>query len=176
MILVACFALVLLGIGLFAWFLHPAEGPLDNLPATQPGDQRQATVTIGASVFNVDLAIDDNTRPAGLSGRTSLPKDYGMLFMYPKPHRPRYATFWMKDCLMDLDIAFIAADRRIITIYTMRQEPAGTPDNQLRQYPPTSDMQFALEVAPGELARRGIKVGDRVTFSPATEAAIRYAK
>jgi uncharacterized membrane protein (UPF0127 family) len=165
MILIACFALALVGVWVIARIMGQAETPSGNPPKT---------VAIGATVFTVDLAADDNARMPGLSRRTSLPADYGMLFMYPRPRSARRAEFWMKDCLMDLDIAFISADRRIVTIYTMKAEP-GTPDDKLRRYPPTSDMQFALEVAPGELARRGIKVGDPVTFSPAVEAAIRYA-
>jgi uncharacterized membrane protein (UPF0127 family) len=96
-----------------------------------------------------------------------------MLFLWRKA---RLRDFWMKDCLMDLDIAFIGPDRKIGTVYTMKAEPLDTPDDNLKHYPPASAMQFALEVAPGEFARRGIKVADEVTFSPAVEAAIRYAE
>ncbi|MDD4889660.1 MAG: DUF192 domain-containing protein [Phycisphaerae bacterium] len=133
----------------------------------------QPTVRVGEHSFRVELVTNDDTRRAGLSKRASIDADTGMLFVYPQEHPAgEPSSFWMKDCWVDIDIAFIGADRRIVTTYTMKAEPPGTGDSVLKRYPPSAPWQFALEVRAGELNRRGIKVGDKVEFSRDIEAAI----
>lgn len=55
----------------------------------------------------------------GLSGRTSL-ADRGMLFDYGKGGQD--GPFWMKNTHVDLDIAFIDEQNRIVSIRTMTAE------------------------------------------------------
>lgn len=132
----------------------------------------QPTVRIGGNSFRVELPADDTARRIGLSKRASIDADAGMLFIYPQERPAGAMSFWMKDCWVDIDIAFIGADRTIVTTYTMKTEPPGTADGNLKSYWPTGPCQFALEVRAGELRRREIKVGDKVDFSPEVEAAI----
>lgn len=133
-------------------------------------------VRIGQHVFRVELAMDNAARAHGMAGRLAVPHDFAMLFAYPAPEPAKGAGgFWMKGCLVDLDIAFISPERRIVTVHTMKAEP-GVADADLQRYEPTADYQFVLEFRAGELARRGIAIGDEVLFSPAVTRAIAKAR
>ena len=133
--------------------------------ASWPGacrDKKQpcpAQVTINGYSWFVDVAATEDQREVGLAGRTTLPATAGMLFVFPAPE-PQ--TFWMRGCLMDLDIAFIGEDMRVVKTCTMRAEP----DLAGRElYHCEEPAQYALEVAAGGLRRAGVKPGDVVTFS-----------
>src|SRR6185436_13566551 len=70
-----------------------------------------------ATTIAVELADTPAAREQGLMGRTSLPADAGMVFVYPEDHA---GPFWMKDTLIPLSIAFYAADGRILRILDMQ--------------------------------------------------------
>lgn len=89
----------------------------------------------------------------GLSGRTTL-EGRGMLF-----HREDFGQtgFWMRNTHIDLDIAFVDSDRRIVFITTML---ADTDDI----HRPDSPYVVAIEVPAGWYAAHGVEVGDSVTY------------
>ena len=120
--------------------------------------QSPPQVTINGYTWFVDVAATAEQRYRGLSGRGNLADDVGMLFIYPEPS---ILQFCMRGCLVDLDIAFLDADLRVVGLQTMRREPdlAGT-----RTYSSGLPAQFALEVRAGTLARAGVRPGDKATF------------
>ncbi|MBI4066925.1 DUF192 domain-containing protein, partial [Candidatus Gottesmanbacteria bacterium] len=67
-------------------------------------------VIINEKHISVDIADDDSERIRGLSGRKSLAKDHGMLFIFPTKN---IQTFWMKDMRFPLDIIWISGDKVI---------------------------------------------------------------
>ncbi len=95
-------------------------------------------------------------RSCGLSHRTSLPANRGMLFVYAEPE---ILTFWMKDTHIPLSIAFIDADNRIVSIQKMNPYPITT------VYASPIPALYALEVNQGWFEEKGIGVGDVVEFS-----------
>jgi len=117
------------------------------------------TVTIGGHTWRVEIAKTEAKQRLGLSGRTHLADDEGMLFVYDGPAERR---FWMQHVPIPLDIAFISADLRIIRIHTMAVE---TDLTGRTHYPSLGDAQYALEIAGGSFARLGVREGDRVMFS-----------
>lgn len=90
----------------------------------------------------------------GLSGRYEL-DERGMLFYFARPHR---GSFWMKNTHVDLSIAFVSADSRIVEIREMKAESE-------EFVTPAVDFRFAIEAQPGWYARNGIAVGDEVRFA-----------
>ncbi len=126
-------------------------------------------VTIRGKTWNVELALTGEQRTMGLAWRKHLPEDAGMLFVFQDA---RVHEFWMKDCLISLDIAFIGPDRKVAKVYTMYKQP-GVPNDKLKLYSSEVPVQYALEVPQGALGRAGVKPGDEVTFSPQIEAAIK---
>lgn len=126
------------------------------------------TVTLNGQTWEVELATTDGTRHRGLGGRESLPKGRGMLFIF---REPRDLSFWMLDCRMDIDIAYIRADGTVIRTYTMKAQP-GAAEADLKLYPSLEPAQYALEVAAGELSRAGVAPGQKAQLSPSIDPRI----
>ncbi|MDR3145262.1 MAG: DUF192 domain-containing protein, partial [Treponema sp.] len=72
----------------------------------------------GAPVrLQAELARTGEERARGLMHRKSLPDGEGMLFLFD---RDQILSFWMKDTLIPLSIAFIGYDGRILEIRHMQ--------------------------------------------------------
>jgi uncharacterized membrane protein (UPF0127 family) len=113
----------------------------------------EGSVTVHASVSNTDAA-----RERGLAGRTDLAPDGGMAFLFDHPVR---ASFWMKDTLIPLSIAFWGPRGRIVSIMDMppcRSDPCPS-------FRPSVPYTGALEVNLGFFSRNGVEVGDRIDLS-----------
>jgi uncharacterized membrane protein (UPF0127 family) len=111
---------------------------------------------IGPHAFQVEVAASGPQRQRGLMGRTHLPADGGMLFVFEQPGRH---CFWMRDTPLPLSIAFIDSAGRI----------AGLADMQPRSeslHCPGTDVRYALEVRQGEFQRRGITTGIQIDGLP----------
>jgi uncharacterized membrane protein (UPF0127 family) len=61
----------------------------------------------------VEIADDASERVRGLMYRTALAENRGMLFVFPDEER---LSFWMKNTLIPLSIAFIDSKGRIVDI------------------------------------------------------------
>jgi uncharacterized membrane protein (UPF0127 family) len=85
-------------------------------------------------------------------GRTELELHAGMLFVFG---RERDLSFWMRNTLIPLSIAYISADGRIVDIQDM--EPLDE-----TSHPSAEPAKYALEVNQGFFAERGVEVGDEV--------------
>jgi uncharacterized membrane protein (UPF0127 family) len=115
----------------------------------------------GSVTLEVEVADEASERETGLMGRRSLPEEGGMAFLWPGPVR---ATFWMKDTLIPLSIAFWGENGDIVSILDMdpcRADPCPT-------YDPGVAFVGALEVNQGFFDTHGVAVGDVVeggTFS-----------
>lgn len=116
------------------------------------------TVTIDASggervEVRVEVADDVLEQARGLMYRTALAEDRGMLFVYDDEQR---RSFYMKNTLIPLSIAFMDADGRIVDIQDM--EPL---DDEPPHYVSAEPAQYALEVNQGFFEERGVELGDR---------------
>ena len=110
--------------------------------------------TSGGSVeVEVEVADDMDEMRKGLMGRTALAEDAGMLFVYPEE---RELSFWMRDTLIPLSIAFLDGEGRIVDIQDMRAL-----DDTLPHYTSAEPARYALEVNKGFFDERGVEVGDR---------------
>ena len=89
----------------------------------------------------------------GLSGRDTLGRYSGMLFVFDKPCKP---SFWMKDTRIPLSIAFLDDSGLILSIHHM--VPMQT-DERYRSLQP---VRYALEVNQDWFADHEIGVGDIV--------------
>jgi len=111
------------------------------------------TISIKGHTLAVELATTPTSRVCGLSHRDQLPKNHGMLFVFPD-RRPR--NFWMKDTSIPLSIAFLDNSGQILSIQDM------VPLQTDKQYNSSQPARYALEVNQGWFSRRGIEVGDVV--------------
>jgi uncharacterized membrane protein (UPF0127 family) len=105
----------------------------------------------GVSVpLSVEIALTNEQHQYGLMHRTSLADGTGMIFVFD---RDQILSFWMKNTLIPLSIAFIADDGRILEIHDM--EPQDT-----RSIHSSRSVRYALEVPQGWFNRAGIGIGD----------------
>ncbi len=107
---------------------------------------------IGAHSVQAEIANTEQSRERGLMRRGHLCADCGMLFVFEKADRYK---FWMKDTLLPLSIAFIAADGSIINIEEMRPNTTVTHNSQ-------GDALYALEMNSGWFAKNSIAPTDKV--------------
>ena len=107
----------------------------------------------GRAKFMVEVVDNDVTRAKGLMFRKSLAPDRGMLFDFKKP---RDVYFWMRNTLIPLDIIYIKADGRVLSIARNARPHDETP------LPSGGLVLGVLEIAGGRAAQLGILPGDRV--------------
>jgi uncharacterized protein len=128
---------------------------------TTSGPSGLRTLVIDASggekvEVRVEVADDLAEQAKGLMDRTTLGENRGMLFVYPEE---RELSFWMKNTLIPLSIAFIDSERRIIDIQDMKPL-----DDKPPHYVSAEPAQYALEVNQGFFEERDVRVGDRVAL------------
>lgn len=105
--------------------------------------------------IRVEVARTPEERAQGLMGRTRLGREEGMLFIFEDEG---YHSFWMKDTLIPLSIAFIDREGRIVHITDMKPLT-------LTSHTPPKPILYALEMNQSWFSKNGIHVGDVVRFS-----------
>ncbi len=105
--------------------------------------------------FQVEVARSEGEQEKGLMFRTSMGADEGMIFpMNP----PRYASFWMKNTVIPLDIIYIGADHRILNVAANAVPYSETPLYS------EGRAAGVLELIGGRAAQLGIGKGDLVSW------------
>jgi hypothetical protein len=127
--------------------------------APSPSAGTQIVIRSGAGEVRVDVEVadDESEREVGLMDRESLPEDRGMAFIWQDPIR---ASFWMKDTLIPLSIAFWDEGGSIVAILDM--DPC--PGDPCPTYDPGVEFVGALEVNLGYFDDHGVRVGDEVDY------------
>jgi len=106
----------------------------------------------------VELATTDKQRQKGLSKRTSLSSDSGMLFVFDVPGSH---TFWMNEMLIALDFVWIR-NGKVVRIDKNVLPPSQT-NNQPLVINPETEIDQVLEVPAGWVDKHAIILGDEVT-------------
>jgi uncharacterized membrane protein (UPF0127 family) len=123
-------------------------------------------VVIAGKTFQLKIAADDASRAKGMGGVKEFPADGGMIFIFPDA-QPR--SFWMVDCHVDLDIAFLDPLGIVTAVHTMPKEELRREGEtlaayqaRLKKYSSGAPAQFAIEVQPGTFRTLGIKRGSKI--------------
>ncbi len=124
-------------------------------PATELGIEARLPVRMGLGLTHLRIAATELEKARGLMGTKSLPEAEGMAFMYDAEQQMR---FWMKDTPLDLDIAFVNREGRILEIKTMTAGDTDTTASSSRE------VRFTVEMSAGWFGRFGVKVGDKVSI------------
>jgi len=109
----------------------------------------------GKVTIKAELARTQAQQQQGLMYRKAVKDGEGMLFIFETDET---RSFWMKNTLVPLSIAYIASDGRIVEIYDM--EPGNL--NSVRS---SRSVRYALEVPQGWFNRAGIDLGDRLILT-----------
>ncbi len=134
----------------------------DFMPGWQFAPQPKldtVAATIGGERFELEMAITPMQQYRGLSNRTRIPPDGGMIFIFAED---RPAGFVMRRCLVPLDLLYLDSRGRITTLYEMPVEPYDTPDDELTIYPSRGPARFAIELRAGTVRRLGLQRGQFV--------------
>lgn len=135
-----------------------SAGARSAAAVTQPARLVPLTITSGKReyAFKVEVARTEAEQARGLMFRTRLGADRGMIF----PMRPeRFASFWMKNTLIPLDMIFIRGDGTIASIAARAVPQSLAP---VSSFEPVAAV---LEIEGGRAALLGLKPGDRVTWN-----------
>jgi uncharacterized membrane protein (UPF0127 family) len=132
--------------------------PLFLISSPVVGNFNHVKTCIKSTCFDARIADTPITRAKGLMGEDSLPKDSGMLFIFPELGQPK---FWMKNTKIPLDILFIN-DEDIIVYMVKNAQPCGKNDCPI--YKTTRDASKVLEINAGVSKTHGIHVGDAVQY------------
>ncbi len=125
-------------------------------------EQGTVVITQGGKrvTLMVEVARTAPTRALGLMHRTRLDERAGMLFLFDQSAP---WSFWMKNTLIPLSIAFINEGGEILEIQDMKVAP-DPEKGPFDFYQPVKPFQSALEVNQGFFEREGIRVGAKVSF------------
>lgn len=120
---------------------EPYKAP-DNLPTVK--------MKIGSRDYTLEVAKDDTSRQKGLMDRKSMPANWGMIFVFP---RERDLGFWMHNTLIPLDIIFVDAEARVVSVHRMEPLDENTTNSE-------GPAKYAIELNAGQAKENGVKKGD----------------
>jgi len=139
---------------LFLFFLVFFLGTIFSCKALDKLEKQELVIEgkAGNVTLTAELALTPAQREQGLMYRKELKDGEGMLFVFQSD---QVLSFWMKNTLVPLSIAYISQDGRILEIYDMQ------PQN-LDPVRSSRSVRYALEVPQGWFNRAGLGPGDRL--------------
>lgn len=128
-----------------------------NNKNNSPEKRDYPNITINSANFKISVANTYAEQVKGLSGRTSMQNDAGMLFIFDKPG---HYGFWMYGMKFPLDIILILNNKVVALHENLPPAPAGNTSPPIWGSEVLADK--ALEINAGLAKKYGIKVGDTV--------------
>lgn len=107
------------------------------------------------SSIDIEVADDNAEREQGLMYRETMAENNGMLFLMETEETQ---AFWMKNTILPLDILFVDANHRIVSIHT------NCKPYSLDQIVSAKPALYVVEVNNGYTTKYGIKAGDLISF------------
>jgi uncharacterized protein len=123
--------------------------------------KKDGTLTFYDSTGNTKAKIDiqiantDFDRQLGLMFRKTMGENQGMLFIFPQES---VQSFWMRNTYISLDMIFVNANKKIITIHK------NTKTLSDQSYRSTGPVEYVIEVDAGFSDKFNIKDGDNVNW------------
>jgi uncharacterized membrane protein (UPF0127 family) len=142
-------AALLLALALAAPAAAPAQSPLIT-----PLEARGTVLLGGRLALRVEVALTEEEKARGLSGRTGLAAGTGMLFVYPEP---AFRSMWMLGMRFPLDFLWIR-DGRIVDLFENIPPPReGESPVSVASPEPA---QYVLELPAGSIRAYRLRRGD----------------
>jgi len=122
---------------------------------------KEGTLTFTDSLNNpitkIDMEFADTEydRQLGLMFRHSMEMNQGMLFIFPEQEP---LSFWMRNTYISLDMIFVNADKKIVTIHKNTKVLSD------QSYPSTEPALYVVEVVAGFSDKYSLKVGDKISW------------
>jgi len=122
---------------------------------------KEGSVTLSDSTGKKKITIDaefadtEYDRQRGLMFRKSMLETQGMLFVFPVEEMQ---SFWMRNTYISLDMIFIDANKKIVTIHK------NTKTLSDQSYASTKPAKYVLEVVGGFCDKHGVVEGDKISY------------
>ena len=123
------------------------------------GTLAKVTLHVGKASLTTQIAASRAQQERGLMFVAKLGDNDGMIFLLPKITN---ATFWMKNTLIPLSVAFIDKNGVILEIHDMK------PMDETITRSDSDQVAYALETNLHWFALNGVKPGDKIDPAPAT--------
>ncbi len=174
MIRIGLLALVIVGLGGLAYATNRSgEGSAAAQSKTPPVKAKSGLpieqVTLQGKLFNLEVAANTADIARGLSKREEIPANTGMIFVFPAGNE---RSFWMIDCVIDMDIAYLGPDGTVLSVYTMKKEPlrgerepVADYEARLKRYLSGPGAQFVIETPAGTNDALKIKPGVKIAIN-----------
>lgn len=120
---------------------------------------KQPKVCFGPSCLKVAIAQTDQELERGLQYRQTMPRDEGMLFVFPQNVE---AGFWMKNTLLPLDMIWFNEFKRIV--YIEKNAPPCLQET-CPVYGPKEPIRYVLEANAGFADATDLTIGQEARFS-----------
>lgn len=165
--LIAFFLLGIFLIGGFGYFFLPLiNGEISEKPTptvntsaslsfTKEGELRLLRNSKPYKKLDIEIAENAAERNKGLMYRPYLPDSVGMLFIFDEAQEQ---AFWMKNTIIPLDIIYLGADKKIVSI------SRNTKPYSEESIPSFGPAQYVLEVNAGFSDKNDLKIGDAISF------------
>lgn len=119
--------------------------------------RHDVTILMPKGALEVEMVDTPASRELGLSGRTTMGDDEGMLFVFDDPGR---YGFWMKDMKFPLDIIWINQNGVVVSI-----ERELTPGSYPKAFTNQADASYVLEIKSGMSERFGLYLGSKIKIA-----------
>lgn len=113
-------------------------------------------IKLGDEEIKVEVVDTIESRAQGLSGKSSLEEDEGMLFVFDIAG---VYPFWMKDMNFPIDIIWMDENQKVIYI-----KKNATPESYPESFWPKENSKYVLEVSSMFTNKHNIKLGDKLEF------------
>ena len=117
---------------------------------------RFVKLMVNNQTLNVELAQTEKEITQGLSGKSGIAENQGMLFVFDKPGNYQ---FWMKKMNFNLDAVFIK-DNKIVDL--VENIPYPKKGEEPQTFGAKEEFDKVLEINSGTIRKMGIKIGDTV--------------
>ena len=137
--------------------LLTAEAVSEGIPNKARPEQAQLLFDRAQANIRVEVVDTPEERAKGLMNREELAAGSGMLFVFPDD---KVRGVWMKNTLIPLDILFMSADGRVLSLL-QRVPPCKADDCDV--YYSAAPARYMLEVNAGFIDHWAIEPGDKIT-------------
>ena len=119
--------------------------------------------TVGATIkdasYYLEVAKTYSARQTGLSHRTQLCSNCGMLFVFDREGK---YPFWMKDTKIPLDIIWLNSKFEVVDFVT------ATETDSIKSFANSQPAMYVIEVNANEVFKLNLKKGDTIQLSNIT--------
>ncbi len=145
LILIVSVLLGLLATGIWSGTVLPYE----------PAGMYLKKIEVDGTPLRVEVADSEEERINGLSGRTRMAEDRGMLFVFEEPGK---YPIWMRNMQFPLDVFWLDGSGVVVDIWEN-----ASPDSYPQIFEPRAEAYYILETVAGFSEVYNVKIGDRVT-------------